>query len=169
MDIIDSIKSRRSIRKYQNKQIPDQIIKEIIDCACHAPSTDNTQPWHFIVVKNKIIKTKLSNLHPYAGFIKNAPVVIAAGFNIKICPDKFMASLSTATAVENMLLAIHNLGLGACWVYLKDPDEPEIERNAKKILKVKNDIELICLVPIGYPAEKPVKKKINKLNINIIQ
>lgn len=77
MDGITLIKSRRSIRKYIKKKIPDEIIKDIIDCARLAPSANNKQPWIFVVVKNEKIKKQIASLTDYGKFIKDAYCCVA--------------------------------------------------------------------------------------------
>jgi nitroreductase len=70
-------------------------------------------------------------------------------------PNKYH---SVACAVQNMLLAIQTYGLGSCWTFIKDFDDTEVEKKAKKILNVPDEVEVICMLPIGYPDEKPIKK-----------
>jgi nitroreductase len=67
---------RRSIRKYQKKDVPDELVKEIIRAAMHAPSACNQQPWHFVVIRNEETKKKIAEIHPHAQMSAEAPVVI---------------------------------------------------------------------------------------------
>lgn len=169
MDAIKCLKTRRSIRKYTAETVTDKQINEILECARNAPSAHNCQSWEFIVVKDEKKKTQLSQVHQWAGFVKDAPVVIVTCHNKN--RDTFTPPstnrFTPAVAVENILLAAHALGLGACWVYVKDDKEPNIEENVKKILDLPENLEVICQVPIGHPNEKPHIKKLIPKNETI--
>jgi nitroreductase len=163
MDVFDCIKTRKSIRKYLDKDIPDETIRKLIDCARHAPSSHNCQSWEFVIIKDKKTKEKLSTVHKWSGFVKNAPIVIVVCYDkkkLKFAPSDM---LNPAIAAENLLLAAQAIGLGACWVYVKSFDEPEIEQDVKKILNIPEDISVLCMVPIGYPDEKPEPKKLRSI------
>lgn len=161
MDAIECLKTRRSIRKYKNKEVSDKLIREVIECACCAPSAMNSQPWEFIVVKKLDLKTKLSSVHKYCGFLKDAPVVIVVCCNkdrLNFSPSSDL--LSPAAAIENLLLAAHANGLGACWIYIKDFDEPEIELKVKDILDLPDNQIVISQVSLGWPDQIRGKKKL---------
>lgn len=162
MDAIDCIKTRRSIRKYKNKEVPQEIIDDILECGLRAPSSCDTQPWAFIVVKDIETRKALSKVSRYSSFIADAPVCIVACLTpgeLRYNPNKY---LSVACAVENMLLAIHSYELGSCWTYIKDLDDPIVEEKAKKILKIPKNTEVICMLPIGYPDQKITKRELRK-------
>lgn len=164
METVKCIKSRRSIRKYSDRKIPDKIIRELIDCARRAPSSHNAQSWEFIIVKNKTTKEKLSLIHKWAGFAKNASAIIAVCYDserVKFSPSNL---INPALAAGNILLAAHSLGLGACYVYVKESDEPEVEQKAKKLLNVPENIGVLCMIPVGYPDEKIQPKKLRKID-----
>jgi len=162
MDTIKCIKTRRSIRKFKNKDIPEEIIEDIIECGMNAPSSCDTQPWAFIVVKNKNKLKELSKISPYSSFVANTPVCIVVCLTPQepiYTPNKYN---SVACAVENMLLAIHDYNLGSCWTFIKDFDDTDVEKKAKDILNIPEDVEAICMLPIGYPDEKPDNKKLKQ-------
>jgi nitroreductase len=162
MDAIKTIKTRRSIRKYKDKPVPQKIVDDIIDCGMRAPSSCNTQPWAFVVVKDKEKIEKLSKISKYSSFVANAPLCIVVCLTpekLSFTPNKYH---SVACAVENMLLAIHTYGLGSCWTFVKDFDDVEVEKKAKEILNIPDDVEAICMLPIGYPDEKPAKKELKE-------
>lgn len=164
MDAKKCILTRRSIRKYKARDVSEKKIKKMIEYAIHAPSSCNTQHWEFIIVREKKMKKELSNVHRFCSFIKDAPVVIV------ICSDTSKSQyspsglVSVAAAVENLLLGIHNEGLGACWVYVKDDDEPGIEKNVQRYLGIPKSVDVLCMVSVGYPDEKPCEKKTRKLD-----
>ena len=140
MDTIKCIKSRQSTRAYLEKDVPDSLITELIDCAIHAPSSCNTQPWEFIVIKNKNTKEKLSKIHPWSNFVNNAPVIIIVCYDSKKLTFSPSDIATASVAAENLLLAANSLELGACWVYIKDFSQPEIEQTVKTALHMPEHI-----------------------------
>lgn len=164
MDAIQCIKTRRSIRKYQDKDIPRKLIDEILDCARHAPSSHNSQSWQFFIVQDNKKKEELSKVHKWATFVGKAPSIIIVGIN-KDLAEFTPSDISTSSvAAENILLSAHALGLGGCWVYLKDNEEPETEEKAKQIIECPSNTDLLCMIPIGYPAYTPREKKLRPID-----
>ncbi len=152
MEALTCLKTRRSIRKYKNTSVSQEIIDDILECARSAPSANNSRPWHFIVVRDQAQKEKLSQVQPWASFVADAPVCIvlcmtSAGSDFS--PSNY---LSVACAGENILLAAHAHGLGSCWAYVKDFNNTSVEEKARTVLKVSEDLEIIALFPIGYPV-----------------
>ena len=156
MEIFEVMKSRRSIRAYKRDEIPEEMVKILIDSARRAPSAGNVQPWEFVVVRDRRIKRKLARAALNQTFIEEAPVVIV------VCADEARARMSygsrgvnlyciqdTAAAIENLLLAACALGLGACWVGAFYEDE------VKEVLGIPRDVRPVAVIPIGYPAERP--------------
>lgn len=158
MNALEAIRTRRSIRSFSNKEVSEESIRKLIDCARRAPSSHNRQPWQFIVVGEEGLKSKLSKVHQWSGFVKDASKVVV------VCYEKerteFMPSgiINPALATQNILLAAHSLGLGACWVYVKDFDDREVEDSVKEILEIPEEIGVLAMVPIGYPDEEPKEK-----------
>ncbi len=162
MELMEAIKGRRSIRSFKEQNIEDEKLKEIFEAARWAPSWANTQCWEFIVVKNPETKKKLSETltpnNPATKAVASAPVVIVA------CGRKGVAGFykgnavtdkgdwlmyDVASAVQNMCLTIHNLGLGTVIVGAF---------NAKKvaeILEVPENVEVVTILPVGYPEKIP--------------
>jgi len=159
MDVSTAIRTRRSIREFEDKPIKDDIIEKLIDAAKHAPSSDDSQPWEFIIIKDKKIKIKLAELHPWASFIEKCPVLIAVLGNQDVCNDEFLNTINTALATQNILLEAHGLGLGACYIEIINK-EFEIEEATRKILEVPDNIYIYNLIALGYPSKIPKKKVI---------
>lgn len=162
MDLLKAIKTRRSIRRYKPTKVPDDLINSIIDAARHAPSANNTQPWEFVIVKNKRVKKQLAETHAWSHFVNDAPVCIVVLGNEKMSPSFFVVDASCAT--ENLLLAVHGLGLGACWVAVYDQDNPNSERHVRNVLNLPPHLRVIAMVPIGYPDEKAEPRNFRELN-----
>jgi nitroreductase len=160
MNVFQCIFKRRSIRKFEKKEIDDKLIGLMLYAATHAPSAGNTQEWEFVVVKDKEQKKKLAIAALHQDFIAQAPVVIV------VCADLEKISLrygkrgeslyfaqDTAAAIQNILLSAHALGLGSCWVGAFD------EESVKDILKLPENLRPLAILPIGYAAEEPEMPK----------
>ena len=114
MSLDDVILSRRSIRKYDDKDVPTDVLGKIMEAGRQSPSAANRQPYHFIVVSDSEIKNKLPGL--FSGFLKNAPIVIVGCANPKALLTGKWAVVDTTIALENMVLAAWSLGVGSCWI-----------------------------------------------------
>ncbi len=164
MDLKKCIQTRRSIRKYKDKEIPKEVIEDIINSVRYAPSSHNTQPWDFIVVDKKEIKEQLSQVHQWAGFAKDSAAIIVVCFDTNKCKWSPLKYANASVAATYILLGAHDAGLGACWIYIKDTEEPDIEKKVKSILNTPDFLEVLCMIPIGYPDETPDDKDMRDLN-----
>lgn len=148
------IYQRRSIRKFVDREVPDELVVEVIRAAMHAPSGCNQQPWHFVVVKDPKTREKIAEIHPYAKAVLSAPVAIlvCGDPSLEKCKGFWVQDCSAAT--ENLLLRAVELGLGTVWcgVY---PD-PEKIKKFSQLFNLPDHVIPFALVPLGYPAEKPV-------------
>ncbi|HBF11314.1 nitroreductase family protein [Thermotoga neapolitana] len=144
---------RRSIRKYQRKDVPDELVKEVIRAAMHAPSACNQQPWHFVVIRDAETRKKVAEIHPHAKMILEAPVAILVCGDPSLEKCKGFWVQDCSAAVENLLLRAAELGLGAVWcgVY---PREDRV-KSFQKLLGIPEHVIPFALVPMGYPAEQP--------------
>lgn len=186
METLEAIKTRRSIRKFLKKDVDDRLIEKIIEAGMRAPSSKNTKPWHFIILKDKRkdqvvsvveeeFRTKKRKIYRKGGtetkssvltscaFTREAPVLILV-FNkapytggernvIKDCDYESLLAWtveveSVSAAIQNMLLAIHDLKLGGVWI----ADFNFARRNICKFLNCKYD--LLSGITLGYPAYK---------------
>jgi nitroreductase len=152
--VIEVIKSRRSVRKYLDREVPREILEDIVDCGRLAPSGYNKQPWVFVVVVDKEIKEKVADATTSGKFISSAGACIAV-----FCRNDAETALEDAcAATENMIIAAQSYGLGTCWINTyKKSHSPKI----KEILNCPEDMELMTLIAVGYPAEenRQVSKK----------
>jgi nitroreductase len=147
MDAMEALKGRRSIRRYQVREVPRDVIREILDAARLAPSANNVQPWEFIVVTDQESRTRIAKTAAYGPFIEDsgACIVVVAKESKHYIEDG-------AAATENILIAAHALGLGTCWVagYKKDYAAPIME-----MLGVPNGFRMVSIIALGWPDEKP--------------
>lgn len=152
MDYFETIRTRYSCRAYKAEAVPEDALAQILEAARIAPSGGNRQPWRFIVVRDAETRRKLVPACKGQNFISEAPVVIAA------CGEVFETNrgdwmgrygmlLDIAIAVEHMHLAAHALGLGSCWIAAFNAED------VRKILGIPEEIKIVALLPIGYPAD----------------
>jgi len=198
VELEEAIKNRRSIRKYQDKDVPTELIMKAISLACWAPNGGNFQPWKFFVVKNRqviqrmadVVQAKMDRMAQWpevgefgerfeqyrrnAAFFRSAPVVIGLAMGDYQSPadrvlrrrgnrdpearemienrEAVSSRIQTiAGATATLLLALHSLGLGACWM----AGPMLARRELEEMLGVPADMGLYALVPVGYPAEAP--------------
>ncbi|MEJ5227240.1 nitroreductase family protein [Thermodesulfovibrio sp.] len=166
MDIFDIIKNRRSIRKYKDEIPPEDLIKKCIEAALYAPSARNSQPWYFIIVKEKDKIAQLSKAQPYTKFLEGAPYVIVALADEKKS-NHWLEDMGCA--IMALLLEAHSIGLGACWGAIYHPDSMERENHVRQVLDVPKNLRIIACIGIGYPDETPSSKKIKSLDEAIIK
>lgn len=165
-DILEIIKTRRSIRRYK-KEIPDEeLIKRCIEAACYAPSSKDSQPWSFVLVKDKEKIRELSKTQPYSGFLENAPFVIVA----LVDENKSNHWLEDCScAIMLLLLEAHSLGLGACWNAVYLPETQKREDYVRRVLNIPKNYRVIANIGIGYPDEKPLTKRLKGFNEAVIK
>lgn len=123
MDLMEALYTRRSVRKYQNKPVPTEIIEEAVKAAMFAPSAKNQQPWEFIIVDKKEMLDKVPVFSPHAGMAKGAPVGVLICFNKEYEVAEGFFPQDLGAAAQNMLLALHAAGLGAVWTGVYPRDE----------------------------------------------
>lgn len=153
-NVIDNILSRKSIRKYTDKIIPQSKIKIILDAAMAAPTANNRRPYHFIVVSDPIIKHELTKINPYSKMIEESSHTIVVCGDIVTEPTMDFIHHDCAAATQNILLAAHSLGLGAVWVGVRQEDVKGWGVHVSEVLKLPSNIKPIALIPIGYPDQK---------------
>lgn len=162
---MEAILARRSIRRYTDRPVPDQVIKELLEAAMSAPSAKDERPWHFVVVRDRKVLDEIPHHHPYAQMLKQAPVaiVVCADLRLDKCDGFWVQDCSAAT--ENILIAAQAKGLGAVWVGIY-PVEDRV-RAMRRILGMPEHVVPLALVPIGYPAEhKPPANRYDTARIH---
>jgi nitroreductase len=157
MDAFEVILTRRSIRKYKKKIITDGILENLLLAAFSAPSAGNQQPWHFIIIDDRKILNVVHTFHPSANMLKEADKAILVCGDLHLEKFKGYWMIDCAAATENILLAAHSLGLGACWLGLY-PREGRVA-GMRKLLHLPTHIIPFALVSLGYPAETKSKEE----------
>ncbi len=147
MEVLETIRTRRSIRRYKKEPVPPELVEKLLDAGRWAPSSSNSQPWEFIVITDPEVKKKISQPFVLGSFLPEAPLAIAVVVN----PWRTACPVQDGTlAAYAIWLAAHALGLGACWI------NPNVSGIIKRILNIPATKKLICVLSIGYPAESPV-------------
>ena len=147
MDILEAIRTRRSIRRFKSEPVPLELIEKLLEAGRWAPSSADSQPWEFIVVTDPEIKKRISRSFNIGRFLNEAPLAIA------LVVDRLRTALPVqdgTLAAYAILLAAHDLGLGACWI------NPNIPGGIRKILSIPITKKLITILAIGYPDEAPI-------------
>ena len=170
-DLMHIIKERRSIRKYENKDIPDEVLNRILESVQWAPSWANTQCWEVIVVKDLAVKETLAEVVPKSNparkHFTEAPAILvlcgklgSSGYYKGQVTTKFgdWFMFDLGLAAQNICLTAHSQGLGTVIAGLFDHNK------AKEVLGVPEGYELVSLIPVGYPAhasKAPKRREIN--------
>ncbi len=145
MDVYECIRSRRTVRDYKPDPIPPEALYKILQAARWAPSSSNTQKWHFIVVQDRDMLTSLGNIAAQGAFIAQAPLAIAV-----VMDDAPRPQLDAGRTLQQMELMAWSQGIGMCFVGVRDPEQ---QRAVKKLLDIPEAMELITVLPFGYRAE----------------
>jgi len=153
MDFTELVQARRSIRRFSDEAVTDKLIEKVVECARLAPSWKNWQCWHFIAVRDKDRIAELVESGAVLGntWLKNSPALMVA------CGDPEKSGnlngisyylVDVAIALEHIVLAATEFGLGTCWVGVFD--EPKL----RVLLEIPKEVRIVALTPLGYPADK---------------
>ena len=159
MEALEAIMSRRSIRKYKDKKIPEETITTLLKAAMNAPSAHNNQPWHFIVVDDREIMKKVPEYHQYSKMLETAShAIIVLGDNKLQDTDFWIHDCSAAT--ENILIAANAIDLGAVWLGVHP--NPQLIEGTKKLFNIPEKVTPLGFISLGYPDEtKPPRENYN--------
>jgi nitroreductase len=151
METLEAIFTRRSIRKFTDKQVPHEHMLSILKAGMYAPSARNQQPWHFLIFNDRKVKEDVMKAHPYASMLSEAPVGILVCGDTSLEKSPGYWSIDCAAATQNILLAAHSGGLGAVWLGV----HPRLGRKdaIRKIFQLPAHIEPFALVALGYARE----------------
>ncbi|MCO5385807.1 nitroreductase family protein [Desulfosporosinus sp.] len=170
--MIKEIKMRRSIRKYTDEPVDDEKILELLESARLAPSGDNTQPWHFIVVKSELIRHQLAQVSNNQKWMLTAPVFIvcvadirsriAEDVDLSLNENSPLAELKqiirdTSISIGHIMLEAENIGLGTCWVAWF------IQEEIRPVLNIPVDKYVVGIITLGYADETPKARPRKKL------
>lgn len=155
MDVLTALRERRSIRSYLNTPIEEDKLLKVLEAARISPSAKNRQEWKFIIIRDEEIKQRLLPAVKGRKFVVEAPVIIAACATessfIMPC-GQYGYTVDLSIAMSYMMLEAQELGLGTCWL------GGFYEDMVKEILRIPDDVRVVAITPLGYPAEKPNAK-----------
>ena len=151
MKKLNYILDRRSIRRFTDQEIDSEMIKSILTAAMYAPSAVNMQPWHFVVIDESSMMEKIMEIHPHARMLQSASHAVVVCGDEQLQHDDGYWVVDCGAATQNLLLAAHTLGLGACWVGI----HPREERKTafSRLLHLPSHVLPFALVALGYPEE----------------
>ena len=160
------VKSRRSIRKFQDKRVEREKIQECVEAARLAPSAENVQPWRFLIVDDEEIKTRLGKLafhgiYSPTKWAVNAPAIVILLAKLDILANRIGKQIQGTNyylidigiAGEHFVLQAQELGLGTCWIGWFN------ERGVRKALKIPKKYKIVQLMVLGYPLKTDLKIK----------
>jgi nitroreductase len=151
MDLMKALTTRRSVRRFESKPVPAEVVEMFLRAAMQAPSAANAQPWHFVVITERLKLEKVTEFHPAAESLHQAMVaILVCGDSLlEKRPDRWIMDCSAAT--QNILLAAHASGLGAVWIGIH-PDSIRID-GMRRLCNLPKHVHPLSLVAIGYPAQ----------------
>lgn len=151
MNTIEAIFSRRSIRKFTIEPVSDEYVETLLRAAMFAPSARNSQPWYFVVTKQRKRLDELAKLHPYAKMLNSATLSILVCGSLQIEPSENYLIQNCSAATQNILLAAHELGLGSVWLGIQ-PRKDRIDKMVE-FFRLPDYIIPVSLIGIGHPNE----------------
>ena len=152
---LDFILGRRSIRVYSPGEVSEAAVARLLEAAMAAPSAMTKDPWRFLLVRDRQTLANLATLHPGAAMLSSAAMAIVVCGDLDLAFERQISYLlqDCSAAIENLLLAAHAQGLGACWVGIH-PGEALIKR-VKELLSLPASFVPVAVVSLGQPGEQP--------------
>ena len=158
MELLQAIHTRRSVRSFEDREVPLDVIREILEAGVRAPNGGNRQPWRFVVVRDR---AKIQAFDPIAhqACVERAPAVLVACADPHDTWDRYDENdqcwlLDTCAAIQNMLLAIHDRGMGAVWVITFS------KHTVRALTGIPKHWQIVAIVPFGYPdGEAPISSR----------
>lgn len=153
--MLEAIAKRCSVRAYTGEPVAEEELQQVLEAALAAPSANNVRPWHIVVVTDESTREKLAQVHQWAGFCAQSPVVLVFCADAQRQPHWWIED--TSAAVENALIQATALGLGTCWIGIRGGEDdgghgPEREEYVRAVLDLPEHIRVLALVTLGHPA-----------------
>jgi nitroreductase len=156
MDTVEAIKKRCSVRAYEDREVEDEKLEILLECARLAPSAANLQEWRIIVVRDRDRRANLAKAANNQGFVAQAPAVLVfcaeTEQHMMRCGEKSYP-IDVAIAIDHVTLAAVELGLGTCWIGAFYTDR------VRDILGIPDHIPVVSLLTLGYPAPGSTRPK----------
>ena len=155
MDVEKCIRGRRSVRGFQRKEIPEELLNPLIDALRWAPSAGNLQSRQFYFVTDPEVRRALARAAERQTFVARAPLVVVACADHRISREyeergvELYCLMDIAASLQNLMLVAHAHGLATCWIGALDED------TVRELLRLPRNLRPVSLVPVGYPTEHP--------------
>lgn len=150
METMEAVRTRRSVREFTRDPVPDEELDRLIEAAAWAPSGLNNQPWRFMKISRRSTIDEISGLTKYRGVVAASAALIAVFLCEEDMYDRAKDLMAVGAAIQNLLLAAHDGGLGACWLGEILARREEVEA----LLNAAEGLELVAVVALGRPAAR---------------
>jgi len=157
MEFVDVVRRRRSIRKYRPEKVSDEKLVNMFEAVRLAPSGSNRQSWRFIIVRDKGKKVKLAEVCNRQLWLRDADMIVVGCWLPCEGVDDMRLRRDVTIALEHLVLAAANEGLGSCWIGAFD------EEAVKSVLDIPQEVGVSNLISIGYSAEEPQPRMVKSL------
>ena len=159
MDVIEAIRTRRSIRQYKTDAIPSDVLEKVTEAMRLAPSACNYQPWRFILVTHDDLRRQVARACHNQMFLAEAPVIVVGCGRLdqaygRMGGSRDSVEVDVAIAFDHLTLAAAEAGLGTCWIGAFDEDK------IKELLDIPAKVKVVTLTPLGYPEREDLLRPI---------
>ena len=155
MEVFDAVRTVLAVRHYQDKAVPSEVVQRIVEAGRLTGSSMNRQPWHFILVENR------DTLRQLGALAKTGPYIAQAALAIVVAIERTTFSVSDGSrAIQSMILTAWSEGVGSNWVGFRGLDE------VKSLLSIPDELEILAIIPFGYPAQPTGKGKKKRKSIS---
>ena len=151
MEVFEAVRTVLAVRAYQDKPVPPETVRRIVESAWLTASSINGQPWHFIVVENRDTLKKLGELARTGPYIAQAPLAVVVAME----QSRYAVS-DVSRAIQSMILTAWSEGVGSNWVGFQNLEQ------VKLLLKIPSEVEVMAILPFGYPVKKLGKGRKNR-------
>jgi nitroreductase len=151
MEVFEAVRTVLAVRQFQEKPVPEPIVRQIVEAAHLTASSRNGQPWHFIIVENKETLRRLGALAPTGRYIAQAPLAIVVGMEQSV-----FAVSDASRAIQSMILTAWAQGVGSNWVGFQNL------KQVNPVLGMPEEIEILAIIAFGYPVAALGKGKKNR-------
>lgn len=152
---LSNLFSRRSVRVYRQQEVADDVVRDLLEAAMAAPSAVAKDPWAFVVVRNREMLAKIAEGLPNGKMLRDAALGIVVCGDLQRAHDRQLSYLlqDCSAAIENLLVAVSTLGLGACWLGVH-PREERV-KHIRSLLDIPDPVLPIAAIAVGWPGESP--------------
>ncbi len=161
MSIYQTVISRRTVRDYTDEPVSEELVRRLLQAGRMSPSSSDSQPWHFVVVRERDTIDKLGEIAKQGPFLAGAPVVIA----VCVADDAPRGHLDAGRAIQQMEIVGWGEGLGTCFVGVRDAEQ---QVAVKSLLGIPDDVELVSLLPFGYRQEGFKRRGVRRKEMSTI-